>query len=815
MAAALVACIIIVILFLVPGLPDIETIKTLELKIPLRIYSNDGLLLGEYGSERRIPLHINETPPLLVAAVLSAEDDRYYDHVGIDYQGILRAIYVNVQAGSRAQGASTITMQVARNFFLSREQSYIRKAREALLALRLEQLLDKDQILELYLNKIFLGHRSYGFGAAAMTYYGKPLSELNVAQFAMLAALPKAPSAINPISNPNRAMERRNYILNRMFELGYISSEEHFEASQSPLTADLHISKVELNAPYVAEYVRQSMVEDFGEEAYEAGYSVYTTVPSIDQVAAENSLREGLMVYDRRHGYRGPIKHVDLSKISNLQAQLQELNDVVSSQEIIPALVQSVQKDKVNLLTKNGDEITIQWEHMKWARRSVKGGGVRNAPKSPMDVLNVGDVVYTRPIPVDELESAINKIFEQPSEIPAERSATKEWELAQIPKIQGALISIQPQDGAIRAMSGGFDYYIGKFNRATQAFRQIGSSIKPFVYSAALDQGFTAATLISGAPVVIEDESTKVVWKPENYSGKFFGPTRLRKALEKSVNLVSVRVIRGIGAEKTIDHISKFGFEKESLPTGLSLALGSAELTPLQVVNGYAVIANGGYSVEPYIIDIVKDRYGVVVARGKKTQVCSSCLEERIDVTQEDLPQPDVPVVQTAKRVISSENAYIMYDMLHQVVLTGTARKANSLKRNDLAGKTGTTNDFEDAWFSGFNGNLVTTVWTGFDTPSNLGKHESGSKVALPIWINYMRTALEGIPNVRIPKPDSIITAHVHSESGEALPADHPEAIRELFMVGTEPKLPQTTSLNGESSTDQFTEPTSSSTELF
>ena len=817
--AAAVSVVVIFILFLVPNLPDIESIKTLELKIPLRIYSSDGQLMGEYGSERRIPVRIEEAPPKLIAAILSAEDDRYYEHVGIDYLGILRAIYVNVQSGAKAQGASTITMQVARNFFLSPEQSYIRKAKEVLLALRLEQLLDKDQILELYLNKIFLGHRAYGFGGAATTYYGMPLAELNAAQFAMLAALPKAPSTVNPVSNPERALERRNYILDRMFELGYISEDEYAESTNSPVTAKLHQSEGEVMAPYVSEFVRQIVVDEFGTEAYEAGYKVYTTVNSQDQTAAVHSLREGLISYDRRHGFRGPVKKIDPSQISSQEQRLKAFGEVDSSREIVPAVVQSVQQDKVDALTKNGEQISILWEHMKWAKPYYSSRSVGAAPKSPSEFLSVGDVIHARPVVAETAESKDSADSDQTAEGDSstqyEASPPTQWMLAQIPKVQGALISIQPRDGAIRAMTGGFDYYLGKFNRATQAVRPIGSSIKPFVYSAALNEEFTASTLVSGAPVVIEDESTEVVWKPENYSGKFFGPTRLRKALEKSVNLVSVRLIRGIGSEQTIDHISKFGFDRDSLPTGLSLALGSAQFTPIQVAQAYSVFANGGYLVEPYIIDVIKDRHGFVVARGKKTEVCTSCLDDAEVQKDEDRITLKLPVVQTAKRVISIDNAYIMYDMLHQVVLSGTARKAKSLNRNDLAGKTGTTNDFEDAWFSGFNGELVTTVWTGFDNPSDLGRHEAGSRVALPIWIEFTRSALESVPDARIPKPDNVIAVHVHEETGNAVPADHPNALLEYYVVGTQPVLKRDYSQAGLDPTSDSSTSESPSDKLF
>ena len=746
--------------------------------------------MGEYGSERRIPVRINDAPPALIAAVLSAEDDRYYEHVGIDYKGILRAIYVNIQSGAKAQGASTITMQVTRNFFLTKERTYIRKANEALLALRLEQLLTKDEILELYLNKIFLGHRAYGFGAAAVAYYGKPLDDLDLAQYAMLAALPKAPSRVNPVSNPEEALVRRNYILDRMLELGYISEQEHITATESPLTAQLHLAEVELRAPYVVEYIRQQLYEKFGDELYEDGYRVYATVNSEDQIAAVRSLREGLIDYDMRHGYRGPSRNWNLARLDTDKKRFDALKQLESSQEIVPVLVLEVQEDKAITVTKTAEQITIPWEQMKWARLHLSSRQLGPPLKSPHDVLRLGDIIYARP--VDE----------------------GQWMLSQLPTVDGALIAVHPRDGAIKAMVGGFDYYLGKFNRATQAVRQLGSNIKPFVYSAALEAGFTGASLVSGAPVVVEDESTEILWRPENYSGKFYGQTRLRKALGLSLNLVSVRLIRGMGTEFAIDHISKFGFDKETLPTGLSLALGSAAATPLKVVSGYSVFANGGYEINPYIIDIVKDRDGKVVMRGQISKVCNACLAELFDpLSVEDQNKP--LEAQFAKRVISSANVYIMNDMLREVVASGTARKAQSLKRSDLAGKTGTTNDFEDAWFSGFNADLAATVWVGFDNPSDLGQHEAGSKAALPIWIEFMKTALQDIPETPLQSPDNVVVAMVHPETGEAVNSGHPDALREVFIIGSEPKLSTASPLAPDDSSDTTASPQQAVDDLF
>ncbi len=756
--------VIIVVLLLLPGLPDIETIRSIHLKVPLRIYSSDGLLLGEFGDQRRIPTRIGETPPPLISAVLAAEDDRYYQHAGVDYRGVLRAMYANIVSGSRSQGASTITMQVARNFYLTKERTYLRKAREALLALRLEQFLTKDEILELYLNKIFLGHRAYGFGAAAQVYYGKPLDQLEIPQFAMLAALPKSPSITNPISNPENAKIRRDYILGRMKQLYFISPEEHADYVASPLTAALHVSEVELKAPYVAEQIRRDMFERFGSAAYEDGYSVYSTISSSDQLAAIQSLRDGLIRYDLRHGYRGSVRNWDITRLDNEEKIQDALKHIEPSQEIVPVLITEVHENRAVAVTKSSETITIPLDHMLWARRYQSARSRGPEPAKAGDVVRLGDIVYARP------------------------NTENEWMLSQIPEVNGALISINPNTGAVQAMVGGFDYYLDKFNRATQGRRLMGSNIKPFVYSAALDNGFTSASLISGAPIVVEDQHSEILWRPQNYSGKFTGDTRLREALARSLNLVSVRLIRGLGTDTTIDHVSKFGFDRAALPNGLSLALGSAEATPLDVVAGYAVFANGGYAVEPYFIDFVKDQHGKVVLRGRTTEVCRSCLAQADLNSDADRELREEPV-NFAERVISSANAYVMTDLLRSVVREGTGRKALSLERLDLAGKTGTTNDFEDAWFSGFNADVVTTVWVGFDNPADLGRNEHGSGLALPIWIDFMESALENTPEAPFLPPDNVVSQFVDAETGEAVLEDHSGAIREVFIAGTQPVL--------------------------
>ncbi len=789
--ALILAAVIIPVLVLIPSLPDMQTIRarTLELKVPLRIYSSDGLLMGEFGNERRTPTPIDETPKEMILAILMAEDDRYFEHVGVDSRGILRALYTNLRAGARAQGGSTITMQVARNFFLSNERTYLRKAREVLLAIKLENYFSKEEILELYINKIFLGHRAYGFGAAATVYYGKSLDELELPQFAMLAALPKSPSKVNPISNPELAKIRRDYILRRMYDFNFLSDTEYAEAIEKPITAKLNISTVELKAPYVAEHIRQILYERFGQAAYEDGYSVYTTVNSENQRAAVKALREGLIQYDMRHGYRGIIHHLELSKSDTDEKHYDALKQIDVSQEIVPVLITEVNSDSVFAVTKDAISVMIPWENMTVAKRIRTAKGLKKT-KEPGDFLKSGDIVYARPLD-DETDT---------------------WMLMQIPEVQGALVSVDPQNGAIQAMVGGFDYYQDKFNRATQAKRQLGSNIKPFVYSAALENGFTPASMISGAPIVVENDLTGTSWKPQNYGGKFTGQIPLRTALAKSLNLISVRLARGMGINSTVNHIAKFGFDRENLPTGLSVALGTPLVTPLKVVSGYGVFANGGYKVEPYIIDLVKDRFGKAVMHGKVKEVCRSCVPGNLNAGQEQ--QSDSFVVKRAERVLPSANAYVMTDMLQGVIQSGTGKKARSLNRSDIGGKTGTTNDFEDAWFSGFNSAIAATVWVGFDTPRNLGNNEHGAKVALPIWIDYMKVALDGVQERANEPPDNIVKATIDLQTGKAVAADHPNAVEEIFIFGTQPQL-QLAATSNEESTSTLPASNASTDELF
>lgn len=733
---------------LTPTLPSIESIRDIQLKVPLRVFTVDGQLIGEYGDYRRTPTAIEDVPPLMIQAILAAEDDSFFEHHGVDIPGIVRALVANLRSGGHGQGASTITMQVARNYFLTREKTYTRKIKEMLLSFRLEQALSKDEILELYINKIFLGHRSYGFQAAALFYYDKPLSDLTVAEIAMLAGLPKAPSRSNPLSNPEAAVARRNYVLRRMRDLDYID-EATFEAeSQAAVTASRHVSPVDIDAPFVAEMARDYIYDKYGDRAYESGFQIYTTISGKNQEAANRALRDGLLAYDQRHGYRGAMGNIDPASVQDNKALVQALKEYPSSSPIEPAMVIAADSDVIQAYGPELGQVSIAEAGWAWAT------------KNPSETLKVGDIIHIAP------------------------RGDGEWMLSQIPDVSGALVSLNPNDGAILALTGGFDFYLGKFNRAVQARRQPGSNLKPFIYSAALNNGFTAATLVSGAPIVVED-AVEGTWRPENYSGKFYGPTRIREALTSSMNLVSVRILRAMGLPVVIDHLETFGFDRDQLPKGLSLALGTATLTPLEMVSGYAVFANGGYRVEPYYIARVEDQDGAIVEYSNRTRVCETC-----EVSESTLANdPDAIDPRYARQVLSPDNTYIMTSIMRDVIRSGTGRKAMELGRNDLAGKTGTTNDFRDAWFSGFNGDVVTTVWVGFDQPKSLGRAESGAKAALPIWIDYMKVALEGVPETELDVPETVVTGYVSRESGDAVLPNHPDAYQEYFMMGTEPQV--------------------------
>ena len=783
------------VLYFLPQLPSTDDIMQIQLSVPLRIYASNNELIAEYGEKRRQPISIDETPADLLNAILASEDANFYQHGGVDFTGILRAIVANFRSGGHGQGASTVTMQVARNYYLTREKTYTRKFKEVLLAFKLEKQLDKQQILELYVNKIFLGHRSYGFGAAALVYYGKPINDLNLAQFAMLAGLPKAPSSNNPVSNPQRAIERRNYVLGRMLKLDYINQEQYDIAVASPVTATKHATIPDLDAPYIAAMVRDQMVEQYGEEnTYTAGYNVYTTINADFQRAANTALFNGLVTYDERHGFRGAIGHATVDTSSDKDSLNQQLSEYHSVGELVPAIVLSTKNDNIGAYTKLEEIVEIEKKNYSWARKYKDANTTGGRPKTAADVVSAGDIVYLR------------------------KNSEDTWQLSQLPNVEGALVSLRPDDGALLALSGGFNFFASKFNRATQARRQPGSNIKPFIYSAALDNGFSPASMISGAPVVVRDNALGSSWRPENYSKKFFGLTRMREALKRSLNLVSIRLLRSVGIDKARDHLQRFGFKPENLPENLSLALGTASLLPVEVARAYAVFANGGFLIEPYLVDRIEDSANQVIFQAEPLTACTLCpspLELTPVVNNEDeatdfiapisagieinspagsLEQP-VPANDLADQVtqnhapwaVSRENAFLMTSMLQEVIRSGTGRKARSLGRSDIGGKTGTTNDQQDAWFSGFGPGVETTVYIGFDKPTPMGRKEVGGRAALPVWIDYMKVALDGVPETLPEIPVGIVPAYINKQTGKQVPQGHPQAVLEYFMAGQEP----------------------------
>ena len=771
--AAGVVALALVAAVLTPTLPAVGEVSERQLKVPMRVYSADGDLIAEFGEEKRIPLRIDEVPDTLIKAILSAEDHSFFYHHGVDYLGILRAAVANLRAKSASQGASTITMQVARNYFLSPEKTYTRKLKEVLLAYKLERELSKKEILELYINKIFLGHRAYGFAAAAQIYYGKPLAELELPAMAMLAGLPKAPSRTNPISNPPGALDRRNYVLRHMHSLGYIGEPELETAIAAPETASKHNLRFAADAPHVAEMVRQYMIERYDEKTYADGFHVYTTIRTENQRAANRALRRRLLEYERRHGYRGAAGHMTIRAEPDRDRLDDALKDYRIVGELVPGVVLKVEGKSAAVYTQDGDTVSLGWPGLVWARRYVDENTLGSSPKSAGDILKRGDIVYLEY--VDDVDIA--------DEIDKDKEFEPYWRLAQIPQVSGALVSLRPSDGAIVALSGGFDFYHSSFNRAVQAERQPGSGLKPFVYAAALAKGYTAASTVSGAPIVIEDATLEDEWRPEDYSHKFFGPTRLRKALTLSLNLVSVRLLRAIGATYTAEYLAQFGFDPDKLPRNLSLALGTASATPLQMARAYSVFANGGYLIEPYFIQRIEDAKHEVLEKAEPLIACSDCKPK---AGAAKVAAPAIESSQPAPAAIPAELAFVMTSIMRDVVREGTGRGAMVLGRKDLAGKTGTTNDYRDAWFSGFNANLVTTAWVGFDQPASLGRAETGGRAALPMWIDYMRVALDGMPEQPLAPSDDIVTARINRETGLPTDESDPDSMEEYFVKGTE-----------------------------
>lgn len=734
-------------------LPDVSVLKDMHLQVPMRIYTADGKLIAQYGAKRRIPVTLKQMPKQLIQAMIATEDARYFSHPGVDFIGILRAGVAVLSSGRKVQGASTITMQVARNFFLTRKKTYRRKINEILLALKINRELPKEKILELYLNKVYFGNRAYGVAAAAKVYYGKTLKQLTLPQMAMLAGLPQAPSRNNPLNNRSAALKRRNHVLWRMWDVGFIDKKAYEKAIKAPVTARYHGRHVEMYAPYVAEMVRQVMVSEYGRRAYDLGLNIHTTINSTLQYDAQRAMRKGLISYSQRHGYIGPITNLGAPQPKYYPTWERWLSRVRSLAGLTPAIVVEVDEQDVQILLASGAIVPISWEGLSWARLRKKDRLLGPTPKRASDILSAGDVIW------------------------AELTPDGQWQLSQIPKVQGAIVSLNVQDGAILAVVGGFDYRLSNYNRATQAARQPGSNFKPFIYSAALAKGYTLATIINDAPIVIYDTGENQLWRPNNSDKQFHGPTRLRVGLMKSRNIVSIRLLKRIGIDYTLKYIRRFGLDPDRLPHSLSLALGSGEVTPLKIAVGYSVFANGGYRVVPYYIQKITDQYHRVLYQAAPMHACQACITNAQPATA-TLPMPIAP------QVITPQNAYLMTSALKSVIQQGTGRGALVLKRNDLAGKTGTTNEQVDAWFTGFNHKIVTTVWVGYDSLASL--KEYGAQAALPIWVDYMRLALAKMPEQNMPVPPDIVTVRINPYTGTpASPSQR--AIFEKFRAQYQP----------------------------
>ncbi|MBC6905839.1 penicillin-binding protein 1A [Saccharophagus sp. K07] len=786
-------------LYLSPSLPSVESLRDVRLQTPLRIYSSDGKLIGEIGEMRRTPVKFQEIPQGYIDALLSAEDAQFYSHHGVSIKGLMRASSQLLMSGDIQGGGSTITMQVARNFFLTKRQEFKRKFNEILLALRIERELSKEEILELYVNVIFLGNRAYGIQAASQVYYGKPLDQLSIAQLATLAGLPKAPSTINPLANPTRATERRNWILGRMLELNKIDEATYRAAIAEPVVAKYHGTPLDLNASYVAEMARRTAVEMFGPQAYTDGYRIYTTVDSELQSAARQAVIVGLQDYDKRHGFRGPEQKLqipeEVTKAALEKQVLEEqwvqpirtaLQELPAYAEMQPAAIIALTEQDVHFLLRTGETVSLPWEgDMSEWRPYVSVNRVGPKPKQPADLLEVGDVV---------------RLW---------RDQDNQWKLTQIPQAQAAMVVLNPRNGAILALVGGLDFQQSNFNRAIQARRQPGSSFKPFLYTTALENGYTAASLINDSPIVFDDANLESAWRPENSGGDFLGPTRLRKALYLSRNLVSIRLLQSIGIDKALAGLGRFGFDASAFPRDLSIALGSFGVTPLNVAQGYAVLANGGYKVDPYHIERILNFDGQPVYEARPATVCRGCTDddEEYSVSTNDpfsfsgdpfeinkelrdlvggLEPQDYP---RAPKVVDDQVAYIMDSILKDVVQRGTATKAKVLKRSDIAGKTGTTNNATDAWFGGYGGDLAAVAWLGFDDTTTLGRQEYGGTAALPVWIEFMRQALRNRPEIHQPQPPGLVTVRINPDTGKRARADDPNAIYEIFRSDHVPEF--------------------------
>ncbi len=758
-----------VYLYLSPNLPDVETLRDVQLQTPMRVYTREGDLIGQFGEQKRSPLPFGEIPEQFIQALLAAEDDNFFQHRGIDVMGLMRAVSELVLTGEKVSGGSTLTMQVARNYFLSQERTFMRKFNEILLAIEIERALDKQEIFELYFNRVFLGHRAYGFEAASQVYYGKGIASLDLAQHAMLAGIPKAPSRNNPLSGPEAGKQRRNWILGRMRELGYIDQDAYLSAVEQPVTASHHGAKLSFSAHYAAEMARQEMLDRYGMDAYNDGYHVYTTISSNLQPMARRAVIDGLITYDKRHGYRGPEQRLPPpdGEEDNTPLWRDTLRETAVIADLLPAIVTDVLEDRFLLLLGDDSELELLWENGPAQAAPYRSENSTGAPpKTPQALFSVGDLIRIT------------------------RDEEGDWQLAQVPAAQSALVSLAADDGAILSIVGGMGFELSKFNRATQAQRQPGSNFKPFLYSAALEAGFTAASIVNDAPIVLADSSLEDIWRPENDSGKFFGPTRLRWALTKSRNLVSIRLLQQLGMDKLIAYAERFGFDTTKFAPDLSLALGTHSMSPLELAAGYAVLANGGYRVEPYLISRVDNMAGETVYQARPLTVCHDCEEEAdADKSQElsieeIIAEPgeretELPV---APRIMDERVNFIMNSILRDVITRGTGRRALVLERGDIGGKTGTTNGPMDAWFSGFNPDVVTTTWVGFDNYTPLGRREFGGTAALPIWIDYMREALKGSPERERPLPPGIIHVRIDPETGLLAKSGQRNAIFEYFL---------------------------------
>lgn len=805
-------------LYVKPELPDVATLKDVKLQTPMQVYSQDGKLIAQFGEKRRIPLRLDQMPKELVDAFIATEDSRFYEHYGFDPIGIARAAVAVLVSGSASQGASTITQQLARNFFLSNEKKVMRKVKEIFIAVHIEQLLTKDEILELYLNKIYLGYRSYGVGAAAQVYFGKEVKDLTLGEMAMIAGLPKAPSTMNPIYSLKRATKRRNVVLARMLDEKYISQEQYEEAKDEPLIAQYHGAEVELNAPYVAELARAWMVQKYGEDVYTSGMKVYTTVDSNLQEAANHASVTNLLDYDQRHGYRGAVKQV--WKETETPWDAEKIDDYLTDQptygDLYPAVVTQVDDQTATVEIKGQGSHIIAWDNMNWARRFITDDKQGPLPTAAKDIMHSGDQIWVQPITDGKAQPVIDESSEEDVAY-SNRTQYENWKLSQVPNANTAFVAMNPENGAIKALVGGFNFVHNKFNRATQSVRQVGSSIKPFIYSAAIDSGMTLATLINDAPINQWDESQGTAWRPQNSPPTYGGPTRIRIGLAQSKNVMAVRVLRAIGLDKTRHYLTRFGFDLDKLPRSETIALGAGSLTPVKLAQGYSVFANGGYYVEHFYIDHIEGPFGNIEYQAHPKVICRTDCQQNQDnnggFNEQDATDVNAPVTEYAPQVISEQNAFIVREMMnsniwgggdwsHGTGWNGTGWRAQVLHRRDIGGKTGTTNDSKDAWYNGFGPDIVATAWVGFDDHNrNLGHTapnpnieddtsgaEAGAKTAQPAWIDFMKQALANVAPQSKQIPDGIVRVRIDRATGLLTNKLDYTSMFEYFINGTQPK---------------------------